>query len=260
MYTENDQVRIDSDSSDDDQAILQPAAELLDGDLPLTVPPGGIEPPADGDVVNPRARHPFYGGGIDLKAFHQLIVPQEDLGLDAGGDDLDFSQQMLAVVRRPDPQRWFALVKDYWMSTRLLAVASKTSEFATDWYCLTDPVAKAAVRQYLKDVLIVPCFLVHAKVWTIWIIPVSATKWYGSVEPLFRQPTEFYTENVFRVLADRSHGCYHVKSELISEMTPPIIMPTIQTRTVGELLGDSRFIRSINHHVVHDLTMGQPVR
>jgi len=246
MSTVNDQVKIDSDSS-------------IDGE--------GAGPPIvsddHGGGVNLGARHPFYGGGVDLGSLLQLVVPAEDLGLDATGEDLDFSQQMLAIVRRPDPQRWFALIKGYWMSTRLLAVASKTSEFGTDWYCVADPAAKAAIRQYMKDVMVVPCYLVHARVWTVWLIPVSATKWYGSVEPLFRLAPEFYTENVFRVLADRSHGCYHVKSELISEMQPPITMPAIQTRTVGELLGealgDNQFIRSVSHPVVRDLTRGKQV-
>lgn len=204
------------------------------------------------------------GGMINLGALHRLVVPEQDLGLDAGGEDLDFSQQMLAVVRRPDSQRWFALIKDYWMQTRLLPVASKTSEYGTDWYCVLDPQARAAVRSYMSDVMVVPCFLVHAKVWTIWVVPVNTTKWYGSVEPLFRQTPELYTNCVFRVLAERSHGRYHVKCEPISDMIPPIIMPTIQTRTVGELfgeaLGDSRFICSVNHPVVRDLVRGTQVR
>lgn len=232
MSMVNDQVQIKNDSSDGE------------GIQSLTVPPDD------------------YGRGINLGALHQLVVPEEDLGLDAGGEDLDFSQQMLALVRRPDPQRWFALVEGYWMPTRLLAVASSTSEFGTDWYCVMDPAAKSAVRQYLKDVLVVPCYLVHAKVWTIWIIPVSPTKWYGSVEPLFRQDPELYTSCVFRVLADRSHGCYHVKHELISLLQPRCTMPSTPTRAVGELLGealgDTRFIRSVSHPVVRDLTMGSP--
>src|SRR5271166_5245252 len=183
---------------------------------------------------SPSPGDPCGGGGINLGALHQLVVPAEDLGLDAGGEDLDFSAQMIPNMGRPDSQRWFALIKGYWMSTRLLPVASKTSEFGVDWYCVLDPAARSLVRNYMRDVMILPCYLVHTRVWTIWIIPVNATKSYTGVEPLFRLSTEFYTENVFRVLSERSHGCYRVKSELISEIVPPIAMPAIQTRTVGE--------------------------
>lgn len=71
MNAVSDQVRIEDDSSGE-------------GIQPLTVPPEN-----DG------------GGGINLGALHQLVVPEEDLSLDAGGEDLDFGQSMLAVVRRP---------------------------------------------------------------------------------------------------------------------------------------------------------------
>ena len=141
MSTVNDQVRIEDDSSGE-------------GTQPI--------PPED-------------GGGIDLGLLRRLIVPEENLDLDDSGQDLDFAQQMLAVVRRPDPQRWFALVDHFWMTTRLLPVASKTSEFGLDWFYV-DKTVRAPIQQYLKGVMVCPCFLVHARVWSIWVIPISSTK------------------------------------------------------------------------------------
>lgn len=235
MNTENDRAEVGSDGGEGEGRLARP----------LTVP-------SEDDV-----------GGINLGLLRRLVVPAEDLDLDDGGMDLDFAQQMLAVVRRPDPQRWFALINGYWMTTRLLPVASKTSEFGTDWY-FVDPAARSTIRQYLKGVMVCPCFLVHARVWSIWIIPISSTKWWSGVEPLFRQGPEFYAENVFRVLADRSHGCYHIRHEPISELLSPATMPVPQTRPVSELLaealGNSWFIDRVDHKVIRDLTRGKVLR
>lgn len=188
-------------------------------------------------------------------------MPEEDLSLDAGGEDLDFSQSMLAVVRRPQEQKWFALVHGYWMQTRLVEVANPTIEYGVDWHWATEPAVRSALRSYLRDVLVAPCFLLQAKVWTIWIIKVGDHKWWFEVEPLFRQTPEFYKDYAFRVLSD--HG-FSIKYDLISELGPRITLPQYPTRSVGELLGDSlgssRFIDGMNHRVVRELTRGQILR
>ena len=57
----------------------------------------------------------------------------------------------LAVVRRPEKQRWFAILDHYWLETRLLEVASPTSQYGIDWYCVEDKAAKSALRSYIKD-------------------------------------------------------------------------------------------------------------
>ena len=230
MSTVNDQVRIDSDSGGD-------------GVSPLTVPP------EDGDRR------------INLGALHQLVVPEEDLSLDAGGEDLDFSESMLAVVRRPQEQKWFALMDGYWMQTRLVEVADPTSEYGVHWHWTTDPATRSALRGYLRDVMVVPCYLLQAKVWSIWVIRVGDHRWWFEVEPLFRQTPEFYQNYAFRVISDRG---FTVKHDLISELGPRITLPQHPTRSVGELLGESlgrdRFIKNMDHPVVRELTRGQILR
>ena len=138
-------------------------------DPPLTVPPD------DG------------GGRINLGALHRLVVPEEKIDPFDVGEDLDFSQDVLAVVRRPEKQRWFAILDHYWLETRLLEVASPTTQYGIDWYCVTDKAAKSALRAYIKDVVVLPCYLFEAKVWSIWVIKVGDTKWWTEVEPLFRK-------------------------------------------------------------------------
>ena len=188
-------------------------------------------------------------------------MPEEDLSLDAGGEDLDFSQTMLAVVRRPRVQKWFALINGYWMQTRLVEVDSPSSEFGTDWYCVTDPAARGLIRGYLREVMVVPCYLLQAKIWTIWIIKVGDHKWWFEVEPLFRQTPEFYKDYACRVISDRG---FTIKYELISELGPRFTLPQYPTRSVGALLGESlggsRFIHSVDHPVVRELTRGQVLR
>lgn len=209
---------------------------------------------------------PPQGGGepqIKPGGLYKLIVPEEDLDLDPVGQDLDFSGQMLATVRRPDPQRWFAIIKRYWLTAYLLPVASTTSEFAVNWYYVSDEAARHALRASLKGCMVLPCYLMHARVWTVWVIPISTTKWWNGVEPLFRQEPGFYDTNVFRVMADRSHGCYRIWSLPVSELVPPASMPVRPSKPAGEMLGDtlrSRVIDSISHQVVLNLTRGTPIR
>lgn len=149
----------------------------------------------------------------------------------------------------------------YWMQTRLVEVASSSSDWGTDWHWVKDPAARSAIRGYLRDVVVLPCFLLQAKVWSIWIIKVGDHKWWFEVEQLFRQTPEFYKDYAFRVISDRG---FTVKYDLISELGPRITLPQHPTRSVGELLGESlgksRFIYGTGHPVVRELTRGNILR
>ena len=109
--------------------------------------------------------------------------------------------------------------------------------------------------------MVVPCYFLQAKVWTIWIVRVGDHKWWFEVEPLFRQTPEFYKDYAFRVLSDRG---FSIKYDLISELGPRITLPQYPTRSVGELLGDSLgslgSSMSMNHRVVRELTRGKVLR
>ena len=166
MLTENDRAGVESDSSSD-------------GVTPLTVPPES--------------------GGINLGALHRLVVPEENIDDIGGGEDLDFSQSKRATIRRPGEQKWFALNAGYWMRTRLVEVDNPAREYGVDWHCVKDPVARSLIRGYLRDVMAVPCYLLKARVWTIWIVRIGEHKWWFEVEPLFRKAPEFYKDYAFRV-------------------------------------------------------------
>lgn len=112
---------------------------------------GTIPPTGEGDRIN-------------LGAFRKLVVPEEKIDPYDLGEDLDFSQDALAVVRRPEKQRWFAILDHYWLETRLLEVASPTSQYGIDWYYVVDKAAKSALRSYIKDCVVLPCYLFEAKV------------------------------------------------------------------------------------------------
>ena len=129
---------------------------------------------------------------MKVGSLRQLVVPAEDLGLDVGGEDLDFSAQMLATIGKLNRQWWFALIQNYWMSTRMVEV-SKMSKYGGDWYWV-NPAIRHAIRAYVKDVMIIPCYLLQARVWNLWIVSVNSTQWWKSAEPLFRQAPEFYAE------------------------------------------------------------------
>lgn len=67
--------------------------------------------PNDGST-RPLTVPPEYDGArIKVGSLRQLVVPAEDLGLDAGGEDLDFSAQMLATIGKLNRQWWFALIQ-----------------------------------------------------------------------------------------------------------------------------------------------------
>lgn len=88
------------------------------------------------------------------------------------------------------------------------------------------------------------------------------------MEPLFRKTPEFYRDYAFRVISDRENGLYRIKHAPISDLQPlfksRFTLPATPERTVGELLADSlggsRFIESMNHSVVRNLTMGDDLR
>ena len=167
---------------------------------------------------------------------------------------------MLAVIRRPDPQRWFALVNGYWTTTRLLPVASKTSEFGTDWYRVENPDARSAFGIFEG------CHgrpMLHGPVQGLVHLDYSSFQyqmvdWGGTALPA-NSGILCRVRSV--LLAHRPHGCYHIKHEKIGKLGSRVVMPCTPIRTVNELLGqalgDDRFIETMNHHVVHDLTMGQ---
>ena len=220
----------------------------------LTVPPVGVGRPVDDDggpgsltvppVVFGRSVNdskgtqsltvPPEGGGINLGALRRWIVPTEDLGLDACGEDVDFSGQMLAVIQKPQVDWWFAVIPNYWFTTRMVGIA-KTGGYGTEWYCVLDPTARGLLRNRLMNVMVLLCYLIQNKVWCLWIIKVNATKWWGAIEPLFRQDLEFYADNVFRVEADMSQGFYSLKAELFSELRlRGAMMPPPPTRSAND--------------------------
>ena len=206
-----------------------------------------------GRVIPPPIRT-MVGGSI-FGAFRRLVVPEEKIDPFDVGEDLGLRQDDARCRARPEKQRWFAILDHYWLETRLLEVASPTSQYGTDWYYVVDKAAKSALRPYIKDVVVLPCYLFEAKVWSIWVVKVGDTKWWSEVEPLFRKTPEFYRDYAFRVISDRANGLYRIKHALISELQPCLshASPCHSTpvRTVGELLadslGESRFIESMNH-------------
>ena len=78
----------------------------------------------------------------------------------------------------------------------------------------------------------------------------------------------FYRDYAFRVISERENGRYRIKYALISDLQPlsrsRFTLPATPERTVGELLGESlggsRFINSMDHPVVRVLTMGDDLR
>ena len=218
----------------------------------------------DESGVRPLTVPPEDGGGrINLGAMRQLVVPAEDLDLHDGGQDLDFSAQMLATIGKLNRQWWFALTQNYWMSTRMVEVNNKMGGYGSNWYWV-NPAIRHAIRDYVKDVMIIPCYLLQARVWNIWIVSVNSTQWWRSVEPLFRQPAEFYAESALRVIPDTDQGCYKFKHDLISQLEFRATAPSLPTRPVeqlfGETLGETRIIESLDHQVIRNLTRGNVLR
>ena len=73
------------------------------------------------DVSSPP---PDDGGRLFFGGLHRLVVPEEKIDPYDVGEDLDLAGDALALVKRPDKQRWFAILDHYWLETRLLETAS----------------------------------------------------------------------------------------------------------------------------------------
>ena len=70
--------------------------------------------------------------------------------------------------------------------------------------------------------------------------------------------------SALRVIPDTDQGCYKFKHDLISQLEFRCSTPSPPTRPVeqllGEALGETRIIESLDHQVIRNLTRGQSLR
>jgi hypothetical protein len=205
--------------------------------------------PAEGDA-----------NGINL-GITSLVVPAEEIGVDRGGEDLDFSAQMLPSIRKPDRTEWFTFDPTDPLLvhlTRLLAVQTGPGGFESRYFYV-DPVLRRPIFEQIRDVQVVLFWSLRDKRWGLWIVNVNPDNgWYQSLAPFLGQPSEFYLDRKFRIESDRSSGRYRIWGDKLPDT---VKLPVRPTRPVPELLGAALgpqgFIRSADHPIYQQLIAGE---
>jgi hypothetical protein len=184
-----------------------------------------------------------------------LVVPEEDIGADDSSRDVDFTDSMIMQIRRPGRHEWVAILHGLSMHTRLLAVQSGPNGLETVHYFVRESHARSLVREDLVGVKVVPYYSFTQRAWKLWIINVTESSWYQSIQPLFEQQAGFYDNSAFRVIADRTAGRYRIRVKEAPSSTPKAPAKPVGDM-LGEALGPLRFIDSVDHPVIRDLIAG----
>jgi hypothetical protein len=193
---------------------------------------------------------------IEVGKVGSLSVPSEDIGADDNSRDIDFTDSMTMQIRRPGRHEWIAFLHALWIHTRLLALQAGPNGLETAYYFVREGPARDLVREDLVGVKVIPYYSFTQRAWKLWIVNVTDSSWYQSLQPLFEQDANFYQGAAFRVVADRNAGRYRIRTK-----EAPGPLPKAPAKPVGDMLGEAlgplRFVDSPEHQVIRDLIAGE---
>ena len=194
--------------------------------------------------------------GINVGNLGRQSVPSEDIGADDSSRDVDFTDSMTTQIRRPGRQEWIAFLHGLWMHTRLLPVQGGPNRMEVAYHYVREGPARELIREELADVKVVPYYSFTNRCWKLWLVHVTESSWYESLQPLFEQDAGFYQGAAFRIIADRNAGRYRIRTK-----EAPGPLPKAPAKPVGDMLGEAlgplRFIDSPDHPVIRDLIAGE---
>jgi hypothetical protein len=197
--------------------------------------------------------------GIHVGEIKKLEVPSEDFTADTpGGSDVDFTSQTKPPIRKPEQFELFAILPALALLTRLLAVKSGPGGIETSYFYVA-PSLRGPVFAGIRDVQVIPWWSFRDKRFYLWVINYNPDgTWFGSLQPLLEQSTDFYEGAAFTVETGRERGRYLVrKHKAPSKFPADPGRPTQQM--LGQALGPKGFILSVDHPVYQRLTEGEVV-
>lgn len=205
---------------------------------------------ADGGVPN---------GDEGTNHFEPLDIPQEDIGADRGGFDVDFSQMMDPVIRKPEECEKFVVYPKLTMTTRLLILKVGPGGMDTEYYYVI-PQLRKAVSRFMRDCLVAPWWSLRDGRWYIWVIKHRpGTSWFDSFQVLLQQHDTFFERKEFTVISAKENNRYE-----FSWYEATAQVPTSTPRPVGQMLGlalgPRGRIESTSHKVYQELIAGNVVR
>jgi hypothetical protein len=218
-------------------------SEVSDANPPREPPRPRIEPEEDEK--------------IDVGAIGKLTVPREDVLADLDdGTEVELVNEPAAVLRKPDPEEWFALNLPSELPIKLLVRKLSNGRFPKDEYYYVVKELRAHIPRGLKHVRVFQCYSLTTRSEFLWPVKVTPNNsWYDSIAPLFGQPTDFFEANKIKVYADEVNPRYRVR------VNPLVLQVSWSSTPIEDLLGDAlgpkRFINSTKHPMYRELTEGK---
>lgn len=191
--------------------------------------------------------------------FSPLDIPEEDIGADHGGTDIDLSQTMDPLIRKPEEFERFAIYPKLTMTTRLLIRKVGPGGMDTEYYYVIPPLRKA-VAQYMRDTLVAPWWSIRDSRWNLWVVKHRpGSTWFDSLQVLLQQPDTFFDRKEFTVFSTKENNKY-----VFSWYDATAKVPTGLPRPVGQMLGlaigPKGRIESTGHKIYTELIAGSVVR
>jgi hypothetical protein len=193
--------------------------------------------------------------GIHVGAGGTLVVPREDLGAEIDdASELDLASMIAQKIRKPWRREWIALNPASELTTRLLLHKPTANAFEDEYYYVL-PTLRTKIRQELKDVRVFLYYSFWTRSFALWIVKVTlGNSWYENLASLFRHPTEFFASKAIRVSSDQEISRHRVWE---MPMPYPVNWPAETTdQSLGEALGQKRFITTPDHPLYRDLIEG----
>ena len=190
---------------------------------------------------------------IKVGAIGKLVVPREEYSiLDDDGDELDLGGGI--KIRRPRRREWIVINKQAEMLTKLILYKENEDDMDTR-FLYVEPKLRAAIREELKDVRIIPYYSIKAQRNYLWDVPVTLeNSWYESKSKLLKQPDSFFQTTMIRIMSDMDNHKIRVKAKPLDKK---ITWPTETTEALlGEAIGEDNFIRDMSHPIYQELISG----
>jgi hypothetical protein len=194
---------------------------------------------------------------IRVGAGGPLVVPREDLDADIDDSaEIDLLGGQLKI-RRPNRWEWIVLLPRSELTTRLLLDKPEADGITTDYYYVEQHL-RSAICNEMKAVRVFLYYSCRTKNFGLWVVKITpGNSWYESLDQLFEQPEDFFTNNAIRVASDKTMSRYRVRSRPHKSV---VDWPKQSTGTLlGEALGADHWIRSAEHPLYRGLIDGTEV-
>ena len=184
------------------------------------------------------------------------MIPSEDIDVDDGGDDVDFSDQMTPTVRKPELYELFMIIWAMVVTTRLLVIKKGVNGVESSYYFVAKHL-RGPVSAGMRDVMVIPWWSYRDRRWFLWIMTVSpGNSWYESFLPLLRQPEDFYEGKAFTVRSDRDNARYRIQRHE-APSKPPARPGRSTNLMLTQALGIKGYIQDATHPEYARLISGE---